>query len=58
MKGGKGGRKRRSPGGGTPRRATDRGDAKKGGVKRLATGAPKKGSRKKAFGPRSAAGDE
>ena len=67
MKGGKGGRKRRSPGGAVEREGAPRGKPKpgaakgaaKGGAKRPASTAPKKGSRKQPhFGGMPASGDE
>jgi hypothetical protein len=53
MKGGKGGRKRRPSGAGGAAAAADRRKPKKGSDGRLADAPPKKGSRKKTFGPTS-----
>lgn len=61
MKGGKGGRKRRSPGGAVEREGAPRGKPKPkpGAAQRPASTAPKKGSRKQPhFGGMPASGDE
>jgi hypothetical protein len=58
MKGGKEGRKRRSAGGGAGRTSAGRGKPKKAGAKRPIGTAPKKGSRKKAFGATTTSDDE
>ncbi len=59
MKGGKGGRKRKGPGGGTHRPSSGRGTPMKASEKIPANAPPKKGSRKKPdFGASSTSGDD
>ena len=58
MKGGKGGRKRKGPGGGTGRPSGGRGTPMKRSANIPASAPPKKGSRKTQFGASSSAGDE
>jgi hypothetical protein len=58
MKGGKGGRKRKGPGGGTGRTTGGRGTPMKRSANIPASAPPKKGSRKTQFGGSSSAGDE
>jgi hypothetical protein len=58
MKGGKEGRKRKTSSTGVGRSARAHGKAKQGVTKRLASAPPKKGSRKKAYGGTSTAGEE
>jgi hypothetical protein len=58
MKGGKEGRKRKASGTGAGRSARAHGKAKPGVTKRLASGPPKKGSRRKTYGGTSTAGEE
>jgi hypothetical protein len=59
MKGGKSGRKRKGPGGGSGRPTGGRGTPMKASTKFPANGPPKKGSRKNPhFGASSITGDE
>jgi hypothetical protein len=59
MKGGKGGRKRKGPGGGTNRGAGGRGTPIKRSTNIPANAPPKKGSRKNpTFGASSSSGDD
>ena len=59
MKGGKGGRKRKTAGGGAGRQGSARGKPKKSGAQRPQNAAPPKGSPKKPeFGARITSSDE
>ncbi len=58
MKGGKSGRKRRTATSGSGRKTGARGKSAKGAAGRPATAAPKKGSRKKAYGAMPSSAEE